>query len=61
MAKDKTKAAGDGSDLPSSNAVLDGEIATAAVSTMEARSFERGYPSKPGALSMNQGNRGTHK
>ena len=55
MARDKTKAPGDGSDIPSSNAILDGEIATAAKSTMEAESYERGYPPKPGALHMRQG------
>lgn len=59
--KHSGKGAGDGSNVPSESVELDGNIITAAQSTMDAKSFEEGYPKAPGALSMNQGNRGTHK
>ena len=54
MAKGKRTGggAGDGSKVPSESAVLDGEIVTAAKSTMEARSYERGYPDPEGSLHM---------
>ena len=46
--------ASDGSEAPSSSAVLPGGINTAARSTMEAESYERGYPEKREHISMNQ-------
>lgn len=55
MAKrNTTHAAGDGSDVPAESCELDGAIVTAARSTMEAQSFERGYPLPTNFLGMNQ-------
>lgn len=55
MAKNaKTHAAGDGSDVPAESAELDGAIVTAAKSTMEAESYERGYPLPTNFLGMKQ-------
>jgi hypothetical protein len=58
----KTHAAGDGSDVPAESVELDGAIVTAAKSTMEAKSFERGYPDTTNSLHMKQaGNVGGRK
>jgi hypothetical protein len=54
MAKERPgKAAGDG--CPAESVELSGKIITAAKSTMDARSFERGYPDVEGRLHMRQG------
>jgi hypothetical protein len=57
MARNKKhsgRGAGDGSNVPTESVELDGDIITAAQSTMDARSYEEGYPRYPEALSMNQ-------
>lgn len=42
-----------GSEVPESNAKLDGDIITASVAEMTAHSYERGYPDQ-GGLHMQQ-------
>jgi hypothetical protein len=56
MARNKHggKGAGDGSNVPSESVELEGGIITAAKSTMEPKSYERGYPTPEGALHMSQ-------
>lgn len=54
MAKEKPgKSSGDG--CPTESVELSGKIITAAKSTMDARSFEKGYPDVEGRLHMRQG------
>ena len=54
MAKEKSgKSAGDG--CPKESVELSGKIITAAVSTMDARSLEKGYSEVEGRLHMRQG------
>jgi hypothetical protein len=53
MAK-REKRSDDGSECPPSSARLPGGIETAARSTMEAESYELGYPEKRESIHMNQ-------
>ena len=50
MAKKEGKSAADG--CPPESVELPGKIITAAKSTMEAKSFEKGYPEAEGRLHM---------
>lgn len=43
---------GDGSKVPTESTELPGKIITAAKSTMDAKSYEKGYPGAEGALHM---------
>ena len=55
MAKKQGGGAGDGSKVPHESALLEGEIVTAAKASMEAKSYEHGYPEPEGYLHMKNG------
>lgn len=55
MAKGKKQNTDDGSHVPYESVELDGDIITAAKSTMAAVSFEEGYGEQPGSLHMRNG------
>ena len=55
MAKGKKQNSDDGSHVPYESVELDGNIITAARSTMVPESFEEGYGEQPGRLHMRNG------
>lgn len=52
------KGGGDGSKVPVESVELDGNIITAAKSTMDGKSYERGYPEAEGRLKMDNFGKG---
>jgi hypothetical protein len=52
MAKERGPGKSSGDGCPKESAELSGKIITAAVSTMTAHSFEKGYPEVEGRLKM---------
>lgn len=52
MAKERKGETGEALKVPAESVELEGGIITAAKSTMEPKSYEKGYPEPPGRLHM---------
>lgn len=55
MAKKENAGGGEGGKVPEESAILEGDIVTAAQSTMKSKDYSEGYPIPPGYKHMRNG------